>query len=203
MQPTLPTCFPMNLLIPAPCRKFRCCLRIFTTVFIKFVQVTTATCYWSSDGVSRLGLRLDTHLETHFCESRSRSRKFQVSSRSRSRDLNIAKMWFIKISAIQRFLFVVFAGKKQPKHVRIMPEIWKKFKSEVMTTFFWISQNAQILKSRVSVSEFLMKSRSRRLRSRLHHCIEVNALYYKAYNIVHTQNMLGMLFVGKCNISFV
>jgi len=33
-------------------------------------------------------------------------------------------------------LFVVFAGKKQPKHVGKMPEILKKLKSEVMTTFF-------------------------------------------------------------------
>ena len=32
-----------------------------------------------SDGVSRLGLGLETSLETHFCESRSRSRRFQVS----------------------------------------------------------------------------------------------------------------------------
>jgi len=32
------------------------------------------------------------------------------------------------------FLFVVFAGKKQQKHVRKMPEI-KKFTSKVMTTF--------------------------------------------------------------------
>jgi len=36
--------------------------------------------------------------------------------------LNIAKKWFIKISNIQIFLFVVFAGKKQPKHIGKMPE---------------------------------------------------------------------------------
>jgi len=29
--------------------------------------------------------------------------------------LNIAKIWLSKISIIQRFLFVAFAGKKQPK----------------------------------------------------------------------------------------
>ena len=101
-----------------------------------------------------------------------------VSKVSGLETLNIAKKWFIKVCIIQRFLFVVFVGKKQPKHVRKMPEIWKKFKSEVMMTFFLFQQNTQILKSRVS--EFLMKSRSRleiltrfqsrRLRSRLHHC---------------------------------
>jgi len=32
-----------------------------------------------SDGVSRLGLGLETRLETHFWESRSQSRRFQVS----------------------------------------------------------------------------------------------------------------------------
>jgi len=35
--------------------------------------------------------------------------------------LNIAKKWLSKISIIQRFLFVVFEGKKQPKRVRKMP----------------------------------------------------------------------------------
>ena len=36
-------------------------------------------------------------------------------------------------------MFVVFAGKKQPKHVGKMPEI-KKCKSEVMTTFFFLEK---------------------------------------------------------------
>jgi len=82
--------------------------------------------------------------------------------------LNIAKKWLSKISIFQRFLFVVFAGKKQPKHVGKRPEIKKNFNSEVMTTFLKkFRPNAQILKSRDS--EFLMKSRSWRLRSRLHH----------------------------------
>jgi len=58
-----------------------------------------------------------------------------VSRVSGLETLNIAKKWFIKISIIQIFFFVVFAGKKQPKHIGKMPEIWKKFKSEVMTTF--------------------------------------------------------------------
>jgi len=36
--------------------------------------------------------------------------------------LNIAKKWFIEISIIQVFLFVVFAGKKEEKHIEKMPE---------------------------------------------------------------------------------
>jgi len=35
--------------------------------------------------------------------------------------LNIAKKWLSKISIFQRFLFVAFADKKQPKKVRKMP----------------------------------------------------------------------------------
>jgi len=35
--------------------------------------------------------------------------------------LNIAKKWLSKISTIQRFLLVAFAGIKQPKKVRKMP----------------------------------------------------------------------------------
>jgi len=102
----------------------------------------------------------------------------------------LQKKRFIKICVIQRFVFVVFAGEKQPNYVGKMLEICKKFKSKVMTTFLKKRrQNTQIFKSRVSVSnfkshvsvlvsEFLMKSRSRfkfltrsrsrRLRSRLH-----------------------------------
>jgi len=51
---------------------------------------------------------------------------FSVSNVSGLETLNIAKKWFIKISILQWFLFVVFAGKKQPKQVRKMPENWKK-----------------------------------------------------------------------------
>ena len=104
-----------------------------------------------------------------------------VSKVSGLETLNIAKKWFIKIFVIHKF-FVVFAGKKQTKHVGKMPEIGKNFKSNAMTIYiyiFFFRQNAQISKSRVEVSEFLMKSRSRfesltrsqsrRLRSRLHH----------------------------------
>jgi len=36
--------------------------------------------------------------------------------------LNIAKKWLSKTSIIQRFLFIAFAGKKQPKQVGNMPE---------------------------------------------------------------------------------
>jgi len=42
----------------------------------------------SSDGVSRLGL----DLETHFCESRSRT--FQVSSRSRR--FQVSRLWILQ-----------------------------------------------------------------------------------------------------------
>jgi len=89
-------------------------------------------------------------------------------------------------------LFVVLSGKKQPKHVGKMPEIGKKFDSEVITTFsrkksakctnFEVSVSNFKSRVSVSVSEFLIKprsrheiltrSRSQRLRSRLHHwCI--------------------------------
>jgi len=127
----------------------------------------------ASDGVSRLGLGLETSLETHFCESRSG--RFQAS-----------RLWILQRNGLLKFLWfndfliVVFAGKKQPKHVEKIPNIW--IKMEVRSDddiCFKCRQIAQILKSRVSVSEVLMKSRSRleiltrsrsrRLLSRLHH----------------------------------
>jgi len=99
---------------------------------------------------------------------------------------------FINLYNSTVFCLLYLQVRNNQKHVGKMPEIRKKFKSEMMTTWrhffkkFW--QNAQILKSRdsvsnfksrVSVSEFLMKSRyrleiltrsrCRRLRSRLHH----------------------------------
>ena len=40
-------------------------------------------------------------------------------------NLHIAKKLFIKISIIQIFLFVVFAGKKKPNHAGKTPENWK------------------------------------------------------------------------------
>ena len=42
--------------------------------------------------------------------------RVSVSKVSALETLNIANEWFIKISIFQIFLFVVFAGKKQPKH---------------------------------------------------------------------------------------
>jgi len=101
-------------------------------------------------------------LETHFCEVWSRG--FQVSSQSRR--LQVSRLWIlqrnrlVKFLKFNTFLFVVFADKKQPKHVGKCQK-FKKFNSEVMTTFkskFW--QNAQILTSRVSVSNFMSRSRS-------------------------------------------
>jgi len=61
--------------------------------------------YWSdwvhtSDGVSRLGL--ETSLETHFCEARSR--RFQVSSRSRSRRFQISRLWILQRNDLLKFL---------------------------------------------------------------------------------------------------
>ena len=44
----------------------------------------------TSDGVSRLGLGLETCLETRFFESRPWSRTSQVSSRSRSRTISVS-----------------------------------------------------------------------------------------------------------------
>ena len=56
--------------------------------------------------------------------SRSRDPFLRVSDSNVSglETLNIAKKWFIKIPIIQRFLFVVFAGRKQPKNVGKIPE---------------------------------------------------------------------------------
>jgi len=49
----------------------------------------------------------------------------------RSRDFEYCKKWYIKILFKNlKILFVVFAGKKQPKHVGKMAEAWKKFTSE-------------------------------------------------------------------------
>jgi len=54
----------------------------------------------SSDGVSRLGLRLETSLETHFCESRSR--RFQVSPRSRR--LQVSRLSILQRNGLLKFL---------------------------------------------------------------------------------------------------
>jgi len=56
------------------------------------------------DGVSRLGLGLETCLETRFLESRSRSRRSQVSSRSRSRRIFV----LVSSSSSRDFALVIF-----------------------------------------------------------------------------------------------
>ena len=108
----------------------------------------------------------------------------------RSRDFEYCKEMVYQNSCNSKIFVCCISSKKQPKHVGKMPEIWKKFRSEVMTTFFQkISAectNFEVsslgVELQVSVSEFLMKSRSRleiltrsrsrsrRLRSPLHHC---------------------------------
>jgi len=76
--------------------------------------------------------------------------------------LNIAKKLFIKISAIQRFLFVVFAGRKQPKHI----EKCQKFeKSQVRSDneILWkisakfTNSEVSVLNFKSRVSEFLLQ----------------------------------------------
>jgi len=84
-----------------------------------------------------------------------------VSKSAGLETLNIAKKWYSKISIIQQILFVVFAGKKQPKPVRKNARSLKNIQLRSNDIFLKIRQNAQILKSRVSVSGFLMRSRSR------------------------------------------
>jgi len=109
------------------------------------------------------------------------SRLVSVSKVSGLETLNFAKKWFIKISIIQRFFVCCICRKETTKTRRKNARNSKKFKSEVMTFKKNFQHDAQILKSRVSVSGFLMKSRSRsrleiltrsrsrRLRSRPHH----------------------------------
>jgi len=123
--------------------------------------------WWSLETWSR------SRDDSHFCKSGFWSGRLQVSVTSLlSWDFEYCKnvaednCW-----NSTSFLSVVFAGKKQPKQVGKMPESRKNFNLEVVTTFFQkFRQNSQILKSRVSVSnfksrrsvsEFLMKSRSR------------------------------------------
>jgi len=56
------------------------------------------------------------------------TRRFLVSSRSRR--FRVSRLWILQRNGLLKFLqfkhfFVVFAGKKQPKHVEKMPETWK------------------------------------------------------------------------------
>jgi len=130
---------------------------IFVRTAIKTVRVMLR-----SDGVLRLGL------ETHFCESRSR--RFQVSSRSRSRrfqgleTLNIANKWLLKFLYFNDFLFVVFAGKKPPKHVGKISEIWKKIEvrsdDDIFSKHFGKTHKFWSLESRSRTSNLESRSRS-------------------------------------------
>jgi len=56
-------------------------------------------------------------------ESRDPFLRVSVSKVSGLETVNIPKKWFTKISKFHQFLFVVFAGKEQPKQVGKMPEI--------------------------------------------------------------------------------
>jgi len=85
----------------------------------------------------------------------------------------------VKLLWFNDFLFVVFSGKKQPIEVRKMPEIWKNQLRSDDDISKKIRQNAQILKSpsrnfwwRLGLEVFT-RSQSRRLRSRLYHCLPI------------------------------
>jgi len=109
----------------------------------------------------------------------SRSREFPVSKATSLHTLNIAKK-VCKLQSLEKFLkfndflYVAFASEKQREQIEKMPEIWTKFNSEVM--IFKKNSAKWTNHCHVSVSNFesrshelLMKSRSRRSWSRLHH----------------------------------
>ena len=117
-------------------------------------------------------------LETWF-RSRDPFLRVSVSQVSGLETLNIAKKWLSEISIIQQLLFVVFAGKKLQSRSEKCQKFEKKINLEVMTTFF-VTKIGKMQKfwSPESRSrdfwwslglEVLTRSRSRRLRSRLHH----------------------------------
>jgi len=117
----------------------------------------------SSDGVSRFGLGLETSfLRVSYSKV---SGLLSVSKFSGLQTLNSAKKWFIQLSLIQRFFCLLYL---QVRNKDSTLEKCKRFEKNWSQKWwrhfyknFW--QNAQILKSRVSisVSEFLMTSRSR------------------------------------------
>jgi len=125
----------------------------------------------SGDGVSRLGVGVETRLETHFCESR----RFQVSSRSRR--FQVSRLWLLQRNYYNFYTSVIFCmlylHVNTTKPCRKNERNLKKIEVRSDHVFFFLfRQNAQILQSRVSVSvsnlkslvsvsEFLMKSRSR------------------------------------------
>jgi len=73
--------------------------------------------------------------------------------------LNIARTWLRKSSVIQRVSSLLYLHVRKPKQVGKLPEIRNKFNLEVVTTFFskiWANS------TNFEISEFFMKSRSRR-----------------------------------------
>jgi len=132
----------------------------------------------TSDGVSRLGLGLETCLETRFLESRSwsRSRTSQVSSWSRSRTISVSvsSPWsrdfahelFVWVLCLL-FCYCVIQGVSFNCHHRNV-----RSRVSVSVSNFQVSVSAFMTKSwsrSRSRLEIWAMSRSRRLRSRLHH----------------------------------
>ena len=124
------------------------------------------------DLVSVSGL-ISRHIYTSLSLEGFRSRLGLGGYRSQSQtccletfNMPTATIWLNKTSAIQRVsLSAAFAGKKQHKQVRKMPEIRKNFNLKVVQVIFWkflqkFQQNPQIFRSRVSLSDSLMNSRS-------------------------------------------
>jgi len=79
----------------------------------------------------------------------------------------VSRLWILQRNGLSKFLYFsdfcllyLQVRSNQSKSEKCQ-KIEKKLKSEVMTTFLKkFRKNTQIFKSRVSVSEFLMKSRS-------------------------------------------
>ena len=113
--------------------------------------------------------RQDRDLETspRWDKSRDPFLRVSVSKVSGLETLNIAKKWFVKISIIQRFVFVVYASKKQQKHVgknaRDLKKIQVRSDEDIFMKISAKCTNFEVsvwtFKSRVL--EFLRKSRSR------------------------------------------
>ena len=137
-----------------------------------------------SDGVSRHGLGL-----TLFCESRSRRFHLGLEGyRSRSQaycpeTLNIAWICRTKTSVIQWVSSLLICKKETTKTGRKTVRKSKKIELGSGDDIFFktFRQTSQILKSglsvlnlksRISLSEFLIKSRSRRFWSHIQHCFD-------------------------------
>jgi len=96
----------------------------------------------TSDGVSRHGLCLETRLETHFCESWSRSSRFQVSSRSWW--FQVSRLWLLQRNGLLTFynsndFLLNLQVRNNQNTSQKCQKFEKNFKSEMMTTFFLIS----------------------------------------------------------------